>query len=113
MNQHQLTMTAGDTRTFDFSDIVDADGNAFNLAGATVRFIVENSLDKVCTLDESSGSIEVTLSKSDTDDLSLSHHRHYGWSGRRRYAVRVTLADDSVVTARRGLFVVTPAVEDV
>ena len=103
-----LVMTRGDTRTFDFSDVDDADGVAFNLAGATLNFTVGGLFTLTrgagITVDESTGSIEVEIAATDTAAAS-DYRREY------RYELEITLADGSVHTPRKGLFILTPELD--
>lgn len=105
-----LVMTRGDSRTFDFSDVEDADGVAFNLAGATLNFTVGGlftlTRDNGIVVDESTGSIEVEIEPANTEDAHDHRHEY-------RYELEITLADESVHTPRKGLFILTPDLDAV
>ena len=110
MSWHDLVMTRGDSRTFDFSDVEDVDGMAFNLADATLNFTVGDlftlTRDNGIVVDESSGSIEVEIEPENTEDAHDHRHEY-------RYELEITLADGSVHTPRRGLFILTPDLDAV
>jgi hypothetical protein len=100
-----LVMTRGDSRTFDFSDVEDTDGMAFNLAGATLNFTVDGLFTLTrgagIVVDESSGSIEVDIEPANTEDATDHRHDY-------RYELEITLADESVHTPRKGRLILTP-----
>jgi hypothetical protein len=110
MSWRDLVMTRGDSRTFDFSDVDDVDGMAFNLAGATLNFTVADlftlTRDAGVVVDESSGSIEVEIEPENTEDASDYRHDY-------RYSLEITLADGTVHTPRKGRFILTPDLDSV
>jgi hypothetical protein len=98
MNQHQITMTRGDDRTF----ILTVDDE---WEGASARFLVDRLFTKTgleVGEDDGSGSsvVTVTIDSADTED-SPNHRRAY------RYELELTLLGD-VRTVLSGLFVVRP-----
>jgi hypothetical protein len=108
MNQHQLTMTRGDSRTFDFSDLEDPDGVAYDLNDLTaISFTVDGLFTKTLDdfdIDESAGDLMVDVEPADTEDAP-DRRRAY------RYELELTLADVGIRTVRRGLFVLVPDIE--
>lgn len=110
MSWRDLVMTRGDSRTFDFSDVDDTDGMAFNLADATLTFTVGDlftlTRDNGIVVDESSGSIEVEIEPENTEDATDWRHDY-------RYALEITLADGSVHTPRKGRLILTPDLDPV
>ena len=110
MNQHQLTVTRGDSRTFDFSDLADATGLAYDFNVVTgMIFRVDGLFEKTISdfdIDESAGEVFVDISPSDTEDAP-DYRKAY------RYEVELTITSVGVVTARTGLFVVKPDLADV
>jgi hypothetical protein len=105
MNQHQLTMTRGDSRTFDFSDLADATGLAYDFNVVTgIIFRVDGLFEKTISdfdIDESAGEVFVDVSPSDTEDAP-DYRKAYP------YEIELTMTGIGVVTARQGLFVVKP-----
>lgn len=107
MNQNQITMTRGDTRTFTVT-MSDNAGDPYDLTDAEVAFTVDDLFDKsvgdgIAVADPESGVAVITVTSADTEDAS-DYRRAY------RYDVQVTLSDGSVKTPIRGLFVLTPDV---
>jgi len=107
MNQNQLTMTRGDTRTFTVTMTDDA-GDPYDLTDASVDFTVGDLFDKsvgdgITVADPETGVAVITVDPDDTNGASDYRRAH-------RYDVQVTLADGTVKTPLRGLFVVTPDV---
>jgi hypothetical protein len=109
MNQHQITVTRGDSRTLDFSDVEDSDGVAYDLNDVTgIIFRVDGLFRKTISdfdIDESSGDITVDISAGDTEDAP-DYRRAY------RYELEFTITGVGIRTVRRGLFVVTPELTD-
>lgn len=100
-----LTIIRGDSATFDL-ELVLGDATVPNLAGATASFIVDDLFTKTDVLiDESTGEASVDVDPEDTEgcpDIRATYN----------YNVQVTLADDSVLTLQRGLFIVIPDVTE-
>jgi hypothetical protein len=105
MNQHQLTTTRGDSRTYDFSDLADPTGLAYDLNDVTgIVFRVDGLFEKTISdfdIDASAGEVFVDVSPGDTEDAP-DYRKAYP------YEVELTITGIGVVTARRGLFVVNP-----
>jgi hypothetical protein len=104
MNQHQLTMTRGDSRTFDFSDVTEPDGTAYDLNLVTgMVFRVDGLFQKTISdfdIDESAGDILVDVSPGDTEDAGdHPYRRAYP------YELEFTITGVGVRTVRAGLFV--------
>ena len=102
MNQHQITMTAGDDRTFSFT--VDSEWE-----GASAKLLVDNLFTKTGTVGADDGSGYSTVSVTvDVDDVGAyyRHRRAY------RYALELSLLGETR-TVYQGLFVVLPDVEEV
>ena len=105
MNQYQLTMMRGDSRTFTVT-MTDSAGDPYDLTDAVVQFTVDNLFEKtvgagIVVSDPETGVAVVTV---DPDDTEGAGRRAY------RYDVQVTLSDGTVRTPLRGLFVVVPDV---
>ena len=102
MNQNQITMRAGDDRTFVFT--VDSDWE-----GASAKFLVDNLFTKTGTVgvDDGSGysTVSVTVDADDTEVYGR-YRRAY------RYELELTLLGETR-TVQSGLFVVLPDVEEV
>jgi hypothetical protein len=108
MNQQQITITRGDSRTLDFSDVEDADGVAYDLNDVTaisfkVNGLFEKTLDDF-DIDESAGDLMVDVEPADTTDAPDQRHAY-------RYDLALTLTGDVVRTVRHGLFIVTPDID--
>jgi hypothetical protein len=105
MNQHQLTVTRGDSRTFDFSDLADATGLAYDFNVVTgIIFRVDGLFEKTISdfdIDESAGEVFVDISPGDTDGAP-DYRKAYA------YEIELTMTGIGVVTVRQGLFVVKP-----
>lgn len=107
MNQNQIVHVRGDSGTFEVT-LTDSAGDPLDLTGASVDFtvgdLIEKSLgDGVAVATPVSGVAVITLDPEDTEDAS-DYRRAY------RYDVQVTLADGTVRTPIRGLFVLVPDV---
>ena len=107
MNQNQLVMTRGDTRTFTVT-MTDSAGDPYDLTDADVAFTVGDLFDKsvgdgIAVDDPESGVAVITVGPTDTESASDTRRAYH-------YDVQVTLSDGSVKTPLRGLFVVTPDV---
>jgi hypothetical protein len=107
MNQHQLTMTRGDSRTYSVT-ISDLEGDPYDLTGASVWFTVDGLIEKqvgsgIEIETPASGVAVVTIDASDTEDVPDRRTVY-------RYDVQIQLADGTVKTPIRGLFVITPDV---
>jgi hypothetical protein len=107
MNQNQITMMRGDTRSLTVT-VLDDDGDPYDLTGVGVQFTVDALFDKsvgdgVAVATPASGVAVVTVNPVDTADAP-DRRRAY------RYDVQLTLADGSVRTPIHGLFVVRPDV---
>jgi hypothetical protein len=104
-------MTRGDSRTFDFSDLADATGLAYDFNVVTgIIFRVDGLFEKTIgdfDIDESAGEVFVDVSPSDTESCCTDHREVYD------YEVELTMTGIGVVTARTGLFVVKPDLADV
>ena len=99
------TLIRGDTRTLDL-DLTDPEtGMAYDLSGATVILTVEDLFTKSLAdgIDESSGSVTVTIDPEDTEDAP-------DYRARYRYDVQVTTAAGAVTTPQRGTILVLPDV---
>lgn len=106
----QITMTRGDSRTLDFSDLADSEGIAYDLNAITaaefrVDGLFEKDLDDF-DLDASAGDLTLDIFPADTQDSS-DERRAY------RYDLQLTFTGGVVTTVRKGLFVVVPDVEEV
>lgn len=104
MNQNQITMTAGDDRTFVFT--VDAEWE-----GASAKFLVDRLFTKTgLTVGEDDGSgysvVTVTVDADDVGNYSRRYRRAY------RYELELTLLGETR-TVQSGLFVVGSDVEEV
>ena len=107
MNQNQLTMMRGDSKTYTVT-ISDSAGDPYDLTGASVWFTVDDLFEKtladgIAVTAPLTGVAVVTIDPEDTEDA-----RDYRSSY--RYDVQVKLADGTVKTPIRGLFVLTPDV---
>jgi hypothetical protein len=107
MNQHQLTMTRGDSRTYSVT-ISDLEGEAYDLTGASVWFTVHDLIEKqvgsgIEIEAPETGVAVVTINPEDTEDVPDRRTVY-------RYDVQIQLADGDVKTPVRGLFVITPDV---
>ena len=107
MNQHQITMTRGDTRIFTVTMTDDA-GDPYDLTSADVAFTVGGLFEKgvgdgITIADPETGVAVVTVDPADTNGAP-DVRRAY------RYDVQVTLSSGAVKTPLRGLFVVVPDV---
>jgi hypothetical protein len=109
MNQYQITVTRGDSRTLDFSDVVGPDGEAYDLNDVTgIIFRVDGLMRKTLSdfdVDESSGNILLDISAGDTEDAG-DYRRAYP------YELEFTITDVGIRTVRKGLFVVTEELTD-
>lgn len=103
MNQHQLTMTRGDDRSF--AIVVDDD-----YEGDTFTFTVDDLFTKTGTVGSDDGSgyatATVDVAAADTEGCSWDYRHHHA------YSLKVA-HDGDTRTIRRGLFVVTPHLEEV
>lgn len=102
MNQHQLTMTRGDDRTF--AIVIDDE-----YVSDTATLIVDGLLTKTATVGSDPGSGYATASfdiaSADTEDVPDRRTTY-------RYEVSVDNEGDTV-TVRRGILVVLPDLETV
>ena len=101
------TLIRGDTRTLDL-DLIDPETqDAYDLNDATVVMTVEDlfdkSLDDGIIVDESSGSVTVTIASGDTEDAPDVRSSY-------RYDVQVTTAAGAVTTPQRGTILILPDV---
>lgn len=107
--RQDYTLIRGDSRELDLDLTDPMTGMAYNLAGATVVFTVDDSLFDVkgvgsgITVDESSGSVTVTLDPEDTEDAP-------DYRARYRYDVQVTTAGGDVTTPQMGWLTILPDV---
>lgn len=94
----------GDSKDIDL-DLVDAAGSPFNLTGASVVMRVGDLFTKDLTdgIDLSSGDLFVAIEPADTENAPEQRTAY-------PYDIAVTLADSTVHTAQRGLFIVIPDV---
>ena len=103
------TLIRGDSRELDLDLTDPMTQMAYNLAGAGVIFTVDDSLFDAktvgdgITVDESSGSVTVTLDPEDTVDAPDYRSRY-------RYDVQVTTAAGDVTTPQQGWITVLPDV---
>ena len=106
----QITMTRGDSRTLDFSDLADGEGIAYDLNAVTAaEFRVDGLFEKALAdfdLDPSAGELSLDIEPADTED-GPDERRAY------RYDLQLTFMGGDVKTVRRGLFIVVPDVADV
>ena len=107
MNQHQITMTRGDTRTLTLT-LTNAEGDAYDLTGADVWFqagdLVAKSLgDGITVSSPATGVASILISSADTEDAPDCRMAY-------PYNVQLELADGSTVTPVRGLLVIVPDV---
>jgi len=81
-----FTMWSGDTKVIEVT-ITDASGNAVNLTGATISYVLQRSVGSTVTIskttasgisitDASGGVFQITLDASDTARLSGSSYYH-------------------------------------
>jgi hypothetical protein len=101
---NDLTVMRGDTVTLT-ATLVDPAGAAYDLTGAELTFSVachfSKTLDDGITVsDPLSGEAEIELTAADTDGDGDYPRRAFP------YDLQVTLADGSVKTPLRGLFIV-------
>ena len=102
-----ITMTRGDTRTFELP-LLDENGTAYDFTGAEIAFktaLFTATVGDGIAVDESSGDVTLTVSPTDTEDAPDVRMAY-------PYDVQVTLADGTVNTPQRGLFIVLPDVLD-
>jgi hypothetical protein len=103
------TLIRGDSRELDLDLTDPMTQMAYNLAGAGVIFTVDDSLFDAktvgdgITVDESSGSVTVTLDPEDTQNAP-------DYRARYRYDVQVTDSAGAVTTPQRGWLIVLPDV---
>ena len=103
------TLIRGDTREFDLDLTDPLTGAAYDFSGASIAFTVEDdlfgpkSVGDGITVDESSGSVTVTIDPDDTEDAPDYRMRY-------RYDVQVTTAAGDVTTPQRGMLTVLPDV---
>lgn len=107
MNQYQLTMMRGDSRTFTIT-LTDSAGDPYDLTGASLWFTVGNLVEKtvgdgITVETPANGVATIDFVPADTESVS-DVRRAY------RYDVQVKLSDGTVKTPIRGLFVITPDV---
>lgn len=101
------TLIRGDTRVLDLDLTDPIMGAAYDLNGASIAFTVDDSLFDAKTVgagiavDESAGTVEVTLDPADTANAP-------DYRARYRYDVQVTTSDGSVTTPQRGWLIVLP-----
>lgn len=80
----KFTMWSGDTKVLEVT-ITDASGNAVNLTGATISYVLQRSVGSTVTIskttddgisitDASGGVFQITLDASDTASLSGSYY---------------------------------------
>ena len=110
MNQHQLTMTAGDDRTFAIPVDDEYEGDDFT-------FVVDGEFTKTGTVgaDDGSGTsmCTVTIDAADTDGW-CRHGWRWGPGHRHSHVYQLRIEHDGdLVTVRRGLFVVNAEAYDV
>lgn len=104
---NDLTVVRGDTSNFQIT-ITDSNGLAYDLTDASIWFTVDGLLEKtigdgITVSTPASGVADVEISAGDTD---AAPDRRTAYP----YDVQVTLADGSVKTPVRGLFIVLPDV---
>lgn len=102
-----ITMTRGDTRTFELP-LLDDNGAAYDFTGAAIAFktaLFTATVGDGIAVDDSSGDVTLTVSPTDTEDAPDVRMAY-------PYDVQVTLADGTVNTPQRGLFIVLPDVLD-
>jgi hypothetical protein len=97
MNQHQITMTAGDDRTFTFTVDDDYDGD-------TATLVVDGQFEKTAEVGEDDGSgssvVSFTIDSADTSDRGDYAPRSHS------YSIKVD-HDGDTLTIVRGLLVIT------
>jgi len=101
VNQNQITMTAGDDRTFTFTVDDEYDGDE-------ATFLVDGQFEKVVEVGEDDGSgssvVTVTIDSDDTSERGDFAPRAH------TYALRIS-HDGETRTILRGLLVITPRYE--
>ena len=109
MNQNQLTMTAGDDRTFAITVDDDYEGDTFS-------FVVDGLFTKTGTVsaDDGSGSSMCTVTVDADDTTGSNRPWDYGSDARYVRSYRLSIDHDGDrVTVRKGLLVVTAEADDV
>jgi hypothetical protein len=91
-----LSVIRGDSVTLT-ATLVDSLGAAYDLTGADLTFTVDGLFEK---------SLGAGITVVDPDDTDGAPNTRYAY----RYDLQVTLADASVKTPLRGLFIVVPDV---
>jgi hypothetical protein len=102
-----LSVIRGDSVTLT-ATLVDSLGAAYDLTGADLTFTVDGLFEKslgagITVADPLDGVAEIAVDPDDTDGAPNTRYAY-------RYDLQVTLADASVKTPLRGLFIVVPDV---
>jgi len=103
---NKITMTRGDTRTLTLT-LTDAEGDPYNLTGATLRFTVGDLFEKalgdgIAVASPATGVAVITIDPDDTENANGRHSYPYD--------IEVTFVDGTVVTPILGRFVLRPDV---